>query len=146
MTSLEIFQLACDLACQYHEGQTYEEDGDYYTNHLLGVSANATRFAPPWLNTYDVQTVGVLHDILEDTECTSEILISKGISKYLVEAVELLSKTTGQSEQGYLENVKKNPLSLCVKIGDSHFNLTNSLIARHKFRVNKYTRYLSILV
>lgn len=143
MTRQEKFEIACDLACHYHEGQQYfEGEGSYYVDHLLPVSLSATRFAKPWLDPLDVQTVGILHDILEDTECTADILLDKGIPAYIVEAVQLLSHTEGTPRKVYIEKLMENPLSHAVKIADSHFNLTNSLIERNFKRINKYTENL----
>jgi len=144
MTKQDIFALACDLAAEYHEGQQYHEDGNgYYLDHLLPVATSATRFAQPWLHPLDVQTVGVLHDILEDTECTADVLLDKGIPAYLVEAVILLTKSSTTNRRDYITNLMLNPLSHCVKIADSHFNLTQSLIERNYRRVKKYTENLT---
>ena len=74
MTKQDQFEIACDLASTYHEGQSYFDEGSYYNDHLIPVSISATRFAQPWLHPLNVQTVGVLHDILEYTECTADIL------------------------------------------------------------------------
>jgi len=146
MDKLEIFKTACDLAETYHHGQTYEVEGDYYDNHLLTVSTSSIRFAPPWLAPLDVQTVGVLHDILEDTDCDVDILLSNEIPAYIVDAVLNVTKRRDETEASYFARVKSNPLSLAVKLADSHENLTNSLIARNKSRVVKYTRYLNIMI
>jgi len=144
MTKQDIFALACDLAAEYHEGQTYFDEGSYYLDHLLPVATSATRFAQPWLHPLDVQTVGVLHDILEDTECTADVLLDKGIPAYLVEAVILLTKPEGRYiRKEYITNLMLNPLAHCVKIADSHFNLTQSLIERNYRRVKKYTENLT---
>ncbi len=72
------------LAVNYHEGQV-DKQGEEYFFHPLRVMLDVCKKK-------ELMVAALLHDILEDTECTREILLECGISEKNVELVECLTR------------------------------------------------------
>lgn len=69
--------------------------------------------------------VAMLHDILEDTACTPELLLERGIDEDIVSAVRMLTRPKEQHDyfDDYITRVKKNELCRVVKISDLEHNM-----------------------
>ncbi|MGU8716832.1 GTP pyrophosphokinase [Clostridium perfringens] len=67
--------------------------------------------------------VGVLHDILEDTDITRNDLLNYGFSEEIVIAVEILTKPKNQKYMDYIENIKSNNIAKKVKLIDLKHNM-----------------------
>lgn len=106
-----------ELAVNYHRGQT-DKAGLPYILHLFRV---ASAFVLPGED--DLRTVAVLHDIVEDTDVTLEMLENRGYSPAVVAAVNAISRTELETYSEYIERVAENPLALRVKLADLHDNL-----------------------
>ena len=68
--------------------------------------------------------VALLHDILEDTECTEEELIEIGCDAEMIEAIKAITRL--KSEQFYyhfIKRVSENPIATLVKIYDLENNM-----------------------
>lgn len=128
------------VARYYHSGQKYGERD--YMYHLDSVYDKVAK-----LGHADIthRTVALLHDILEDTSCTYEIL-KREFGKEIARAVWDITKHEGQSYDMYIEQVKGNPISLAVKIADTCCNLEESLKSSDKIRILKYSKQLVLLV
>lgn len=138
---LDVFEIAYGLAEQYHEGQMY---GDRpYIYHLNAVVESIKR---KWGDgNKALLAVAVLHDILEDTSCTEEILkeaVGKDITKFVV----ALTKVEGETYENYIYRVREFHYSKEVKIHDTLCNLTESIMADSAYRVKKYSNQLQVLV
>ncbi|WP_207735259.1 GTP pyrophosphokinase [Clostridium perfringens] len=86
-----------------------------YFFHLLYVMNN--------LDDLNAKIVGVLHDILEDTDITINDLFKYGFSEDIVIAVEILTKSKNQKYMDYIENIKKNYIATKVKLIDLKHNM-----------------------
>ena len=106
-------ELALSIATEAHKGQKDKADIDYI-NHSKTVAS--------FVNTDDEKAAAYLHDVLEDTEITSEELLQKGIPVSVVNAVEVLTKTKDVPYLDYLKKVKKNPIARVVKLADLKHN------------------------
>jgi len=125
---------ACTLAAQYHKGQKYGEVD--YMVHLHDVAASCD---------YNVaECVAWLHDILEDTDCTEEIL-REHFSDEVVDAVVCLTKVSGQKYENYITIVKSNELALYVKIRDTRSNLKASIECGNERWMRKYAKQYLLL-
>ena len=86
----------------------------------------------------------VLHDVVEDTHCTLADLRKGGIPEKVVQAVDCLTKRTGESYDHFIERVKTNPMSRNVKLADLADNMDITRIAQlsadDATRLNKYLR------
>jgi hypothetical protein len=74
--------------------------------------------------TEDEKIVGVLHDIVEDTDWTFEALEEEGFSKEIIDALRCVTKLSeNENYDDFIERVKKNPLAVAVKINDLTDNM-----------------------
>ena len=99
---------AFELALAAHAGQT-DKSGEPYVAHLVRVAAR--------LPAGQAQVVALLHDILEDTP-TPAAQVGALFGPVVLAAVQALTKSGGESYEGYLARVAANPLALSVKLAD----------------------------
>ena len=104
-----VFETALEIAVKAHKGQVDKNEVAYIL-HPLAVAG--------LLDSLELKTIAVLHDTIEDTDVTAEYLLEKGIPKYIVEAVQLLTKPEDEEYESYLQRVKENPLAKQVKLAD----------------------------
>ena len=88
--------------------------------------------------------VGMMHDMLEDSDVTQDELLSAGVSDDELVAIRLLTRGTEPYED-YIQHLANsgNPLAISVKLCDLLDHLDPSLIAGLDKR--KQSRYLSAL-
>jgi len=104
------------FAAQKHEGQK-RKDGTPYIYHPLKV---AEIVKDAGFNE-DYQVVAILHDVLEDTNATEAEVREFGDD--IFEAVFLLTKRSGLSEEEYVEKILKNNMAFIVKSADKMHNV-----------------------
>lgn len=137
--------LAKKLAEFAHHGQKYGSN-EYCQYHLAGVVRIAeTHNLASDENIDDVRTVAWLHDILEDTHITEE-LIFQHFGESVATAVVLLTKSTGYNYDDYIHNICQNRLAWIVKIADTLFNLNESALMGNVKRTKKYSNQLNLLI
>jgi len=108
---------AIQLAAIYHAGQ-FDKMGKPYILHPLRVMSNLG------LDVTEVdRIVAVLHDTVEDTELTFEMLRDEGFTEEAITAVRLLTKVKGYNEDEYYRNILNNPTARRVKIKDLEDNM-----------------------
>ena len=94
------------------------------------------------LQTEEERTVGVLHDVIEDTSVTIEDLRKQGISKEVLEALEHITKGKLEPYIEYISRVIQNPLALKVKKCDLEDNMNRSRLEnvteKDEARLKKY--------
>lgn len=110
----EQLEEAIKLASIKHYGQR-DKANKPYIFHLLYAMNN--------VNDLNAKIVGVLHDILEDTNITRNDLLNYGFSEDIVIAVEILTKSKNQKYMDYIENIKKNDIATKVKLIDLKHNM-----------------------
>ena len=130
------------LAIQAHGGQV-DKGGSPYILHVLRVGA------AQWRNGPDYVIVGLLHDVVEDTNTTLSQLRSYGLSDEILSALDAITHRKGEPYEDYLGRVKKNPIALAVKREDLGDNLerldsVESLEERERLRC-KCKRAVGIL-
>ena len=95
--------------------------------------------------TEDEKIVGVLHDVVEDTEWTFEQLADEGFPPHIVDALRCVTKLSEEEPYDeFIERVKSNPLATAVKIND----LTDNMDVRRyreltDWDVRRLRKYLS---
>ena len=77
----EQLEIAIELAIKYHKGQI-DKGGNAYILHPLEVMNNVNRM--------ESKIVAVLHDIIEDTECSVDTLREWGINEDAIESINVL--------------------------------------------------------
>jgi len=133
---------AIEIAVQAHKG-TSDKGGSPYILHPLAVMHN--------LDTDDEKIVGVLHDVVEDTQWTFEKLLDEGFSVTVVDALRSVTKQGGGEDYfDFIQRAKKNPLGRKVKIADIQHNMDVTRIKvisdKDATRLNKYKKALEILI
>lgn len=74
--------------------------------------------------TVDEKIVGVLHDVVEDTDWTFDALLNEGFPVHIVEALRCVTKLwDDEPYDNFIERVKTNPLAAAVKINDLTDNM-----------------------
>ena len=101
--------LAMKLCADAHKGQA-DKAGNLYILHPLRVAAAG--------NTLDQVVLGLLHDVVEDTAYTLEDIAEQGFPADLVQALDAISKRSGESREDYLYRVAQNDLATAVKYHD----------------------------
>ena len=133
---------AIEIAVQAHKGAS-DKGGSPYILHPLAVMHN--------LDTDDEKIVGVLHDVVEDTQWTFEKLLDEGFSVTVVDALRSVTKQEGGEDYfDFIQRAKKNPLGRKVKIADIQHNMDVTRIKvisdKDATRLNKYKKALEILI
>lgn len=106
---------AIEIATKAHEGQV-DKAGKPYIGHPLCVMNMGV--------TDDEKIVGVLHDVVEDSDWTFEQLATEGFSVEVIEALRCVTKLSeSESYNKFIERIKANPLAAKVKLNDLTDNM-----------------------
>lgn len=139
MINTKLTRLASKIAYKAHEGQT-DKAGVPYIFHPIHIAEQMDSEASC--------VVALLHDVIEDSDITLEIL-SKYFSDDIIAALRVLTKKENDDYVMYIKRVKTNKLATKVKIKDLEHNrdLTrlDEVTDRDKKRSMKYweaIRYL----
>lgn len=128
------------IAYKAHEGQT-DMSGMPYIEHPLVVSYRC--------GSIDSKIVGMLHDVIEDTDVSYDDLRAEGFPEHIIEAVRCVTKEDGWDEESYFTRIKSNPIAREVKINDLMHNLDEYRVVtptRHLIEKRvKYRRELAFL-
>ena len=112
---MSTLQRAIEIATEAHKGQ-FDKSGKDYIGHPLRVMDMG--------KTEEEKIVGVLHDVIEDTDWTFEALAEEGFSKEVIDALRCVTKLSdNENYDDFIERVKKNPLAVAVKINDLTDNM-----------------------
>ena len=107
------------IATKAHQGQV-DKGGDDYILHPIRVMTK--------LDTEEERIVGVLHDIIEDTDVTFEDLKVEGFSTEVISALEHLTRGKNEKYFDYIERIKMNSMAKKVKLVDLEDNMDISRI------------------
>ena len=112
---MSTLERAIEIATQAHEGQV-DKAGNAYIGHPLRVMEMG--------RTIEEKIAGVLHDIVEDTPWTFEMLEAEGFAPEIIAALKCVTKISENEDyDDFIERVKKNPLAVAVKINDLTDNM-----------------------
>lgn len=139
MINTKLTRLASKIAYKAHEGQT-DKAGVPYIFHPIHIAEQ--------MDSEESCVVALLHDVIEDSDITLEIL-SKYFNDDIIAALRVLTKKENDDYVMYIKRVKTNRLATKVKIKDLEHNrdLTrlDEVTDRDKKRSMKYweaIRYL----
>ncbi|MCE1229714.1 MAG: HD domain-containing protein [Firmicutes bacterium] len=137
MSSLE---RAIAIAAQAHEGQV-DIAGAPYILHPLRVMLR--------LSGMTERIVAVLHDVLEDTSVTEEVLRNEGFSEAIIGSVQSVTRREDESYEVFVARAANDPIGRLVKMADLEDNSDLSRIANPTIkdiqRVEKYQRAMAFL-
>ena len=106
---------AIEIATEAHKGQ-FDKAGNEYIGHPLRVMEMG--------RTEEEKIVGVLHDLVEDTDWTFEMLEAEGFAPEIIAALKCVTKLSeNENYDSFIERVRKNPLATAVKINDLTDNM-----------------------
>ncbi|MCI0472704.1 MAG: GTP pyrophosphokinase [Ignavibacteria bacterium] len=139
MNKLEKAILTASL---YHAGQK-DKAGNPYILHPLRVMMNFTKG--------DEMITAILHDIVEDSAYTLEMMKKDGFNGRIIRAVDLLTKRERDDfdEDEYYRKIAKNALARKVKMADLKDNMNICRIKkpneRDFERIRKYKKRMKFL-
>ena len=140
MTTVETFAAAYYIASKAHEGQTDLAGKDYFLH--------PQRVADKFLD-YTLKTVAILHDVLEDTWVTEDLL-RKLFPKDICDSVVALTRKDNESYQEYIKRLSCDTWARKVKIEDLADNLDLSRLPEitdeDLNRAKKYAKWRNWLI
>ena len=111
MTTKNMLAVAIALASEKHMHQT-DKGGKPYILHPLRIMFRLRT------NDEELMSIAVLHDVIEDSAVTIEMLTEMGFSKRVTDALALMTKTKGMTYQQYIERICTNYDAILVKMAD----------------------------
>ncbi len=125
---------AYDDARFYHRDQV-DKGGNAYIHHVVGVMRNASKHG------INHCIVALLHDIVEDTECTLD-QIRATYSEEIADAVEAITHLPGEDYWDYINRVSGNEIARLVKLADLEHNMSpERVLPDAKWQARAMTRY-----
>ena len=112
---MSTLQRAIEIATEAHQGQLDKAGRDYIGHPLRVMEMGKTE---------EEKIIGVLHDVIEDTDWTFEKLAEEGFSDEVIAALRCVTKISeNENYDDFIDRVKKNPLAVAVKINDLTDNM-----------------------
>ncbi len=134
------FAKALLIAAEVHAEQRDKADKPYI-GHILRLMER--------VNSEQEKIVALLHDVVEDSEYTLVELRQQGFSDEIVNAVDCMTRRSGESYSQFIERCATNSISRIVKSADLEDNMDirrlESLTEEDVERLRKYLesyRYL----
>lgn len=116
---------AIAIAAAAHAAQA-DEAGQPYILHPLRVMLRMTSVTE--------RIVAVLHDVVEGSEVTLEVLRTEGFISEIISTVDALTRRQGESIADAAYRAKQSPIARLVKLADNAENMDLSRIAEPKER------------
>lgn len=92
----------------------------------------------------------LLHDVVEDSDWTIEMLAAEGIPSDALEAIKLLTHKEGIPYMEYVESLKDNKIARKVKLADLAHNSDLSRLSevseKDRARIRKYNKAIELLI
>lgn len=112
---MSTLERAIGIARQAHAGQV-DKGGADYIGHPLRVMERGEN--------EEQKIVGVLHDVVEDSDWTFEMLEEEGFTPDIIEALKCLTKVSeDENYDDFIARVMTNPLAVKIKLYDIEDNL-----------------------
>jgi (p)ppGpp synthase/HD superfamily hydrolase len=120
-----------------------DKGGKPYILHCLRVMYNVEYLGD------EAMIVAVLHDLIEDTDWTAEMLIEEGFARPTVEMIKMMTHIDGEPYDDYIARVALNKITRRVKMGDlkdnSNIHRMKGLREKDFKRLEKYFRSYAYL-
>lgn len=131
---------AMKIAFDAHRGQT-DRAGIDYVNHPLHLAEQ--------METESETCAALLHDVVEDSDWTIEMLDAEGIPNDALEAIKLLTHKEGIPYMEYIEALKDNEIARKIKLADLTHNSDLSRLSevseKDRTRIRKYNKAIELL-
>jgi hypothetical protein len=130
-----MIEKALEIVIKAHKGQT-DKAGKPYIGHLLRVMQMGM--------TEDEKLCGLLHDLIEDTDFSFDMLEAEGFPPRIIDALKCLTKRKNESYDVFIDRVLTNKLATAVKINDLKDNMNIKRLDEIRQtdieRLNKYLK------
>ena len=132
---------AIQIAEKAHRKQT-DKYGAPYILHPMRVMAMG--------RTEEERVVGILHDVVEDTDWTFDGLRQEGFSERVIAALDCVTKRGDDEDyDAFVARTRRNPLAIRVKLNDLSDNMDirrmDEVKERDVRRLNKYLKAYKLL-
>jgi len=133
--TMSTIEKAIEIAVAAHKGQK-DKAGANYILHPLRVMERGKS---------EVEKIcGVLHDVVEDSEWTFEMLEKEGFSDEVISVLRCVTMKSEEDYETFINRIAQNPIAVEVKINDLLDNLDitrfKNLNERDLKRLNKYLK------
>ena len=136
-----MLEKAIEIAVEAHRGQI-DKAGKEYILHPMRVMLRGRNDTE--------MIVGILHDVVEDTPITIDMLRLEGFSEDILAAIECVTKRRGESYGTFIDRVLTNPLATQVKLYDMEDNMNRDRIPyptpKDEARFRKYEKYHKVIL
>lgn len=136
-----MLEKAIEIAVEAHRGQL-DKAGRIYILHPMRVMLRGKNETE--------MIVGILHDVVEDTPITLDMLRLEGFSAEILDAIDCITKEKGEDYGHFIDRVLTNPLATQIKLYDIEDNLNRDRIphptAKDEARFAKYEKYHKIIL
>lgn len=136
-----MLEKAIEIAVEAHRGQI-DKAGKEYILHPMRVMLRGRNDTE--------MIIGILHDVVEDTPVTLDMLRLEGFSEEVLAALDCITKQKGESYGAFIDRVLANPLATQIKLYDMEDNLKRDRIPyptpKDEARFQKYEKYHKIIL
>ncbi len=136
-----MLEKAIEIAVEAHRGQL-DKAGKIYILHPMRVMLRGTNDTE--------RIVGILHDTVEDTPVTIDMLRKEGFPENVLAALQCITKQHNEDYGHFIERILQNPLATQVKLYDIEDNMNRERIpyptAKDEARFAKYEKYHKVIV
>ena len=139
---MSTLQKAIEIAITAHQYQT-DKSGAPYILHVIRVMNSG--------KTEIEKICGVLHDLVEDTPWTFEMLQHEGFSEEIINVLKCVTKESEQEDYDhFIDRIIQNKTAVAVKLNDLRDNMDITrlphITEKDRKRLNKYIRAYKKLV
>jgi len=114
MNEEELLEKAIAIAVEAHRGQKDRYNSPYIL-HPLRVMAR--------LDTATEKIVGILHDVVEDTDWTFDQLNREGFPANVLSALDCVTNKEGEDYEAFVKRSAHDPVARRVKLADLEDNM-----------------------
>ena len=124
-----LYVKALSLATKTHEGQK-DKAGEDYINHPKRVAEKC--------QSLDEKVTALLHDVIEDTDITTNDLKDLGFPQYIIDSILSVTKRENEDYMDFILRSKSNIIGRNVKIQDllDNMDLNRLSVDRKSTRLN----------
>ena len=130
---MSALEKAIAIAVRAHEGQK-DKAGAPYVLHPIRLMVR--------MDSELEMTAAVLHDVVEDSAWTLELLRAEGFSEEVLEVVDHLTRREGESYDDYVARAGSHPVARKIKLADLEDNMDirrlRELDCQNILRLKKY--------
>lgn len=136
-----MLEKAIEIAVEAHRGQI-DKAGKIYILHPMRVMLRGKNETE--------MIVGILHDTVEDTPVTLDMLRMEGFSEEILAAISCITKEKGEDYGHFINRVLTNPLATQIKLYDIEDNMNRDRIPfptpKDEARFAKYEKYHGVIL